>query len=105
VKLSTIILENRFDQEATKLQGELRDMFNNDDIHVSMGYYVKDGPKASKGYGKITYQQREEVDPTEWKSLKNILQAKGLSIESEGNYFDQDDDRYYYPSIKFEFDI
>jgi len=105
MKLSTIILENRFEQEAEMLQGELRDTFNNNNIHVSMGYYVKDGPKASKGYGKITYQQREEVDPTEWKSLKNILQAKGLSIESEGNYFDQDDDRYYYPSIKFEFDI
>ena len=105
MKLSTIILENRFEQEAEMLQGELRDTFNNNNIHVSMGYYVKDGPKASKGYGKITYQQREEVDPTEWKSLKNTLQAKGLSIESEGNYFDQDDDRYYYPSIKFEFDI
>ena len=105
MKLSTIILENRFEQEAEMLQGELRDAFNNDDIHVNMGYYVKDGPKASKGFGKITFQQREEVDPSEWKSLKNILQAKGLSIESDSNYFDDDGDRYYYPSIKFEFDI
>ena len=105
MKLSTIILENRFEQQATKLENELRDTFNNEDIHVSMGYYVKDGPKASKGYGSITYHQREAVDPSEWKSLKNILQAKGLSIESDSNYFDDDGDRYYYPKIKFEFDI
>jgi|TARA_R100000027_G_C2209816_1_gene82661 hypothetical protein len=105
MKLSSIILENRFDQQARKLEGELRDTFNNDDIHVSMGYYAEDGPKASKGYGSIMYRQKEEVDPSEWKSLKNTLQAKGFSIESDANYFDDDGDRYYYPKIKFEFDI
>ena len=105
MKLSSIILENRFDQQANKLEGELQDTFNNNNIRVSMGYYADDGPKATKGYGSVTYVQKEEVDPSEWKSLKNILQAKGFSIESDANYFDDDGDRYYYPKIKFEFDI
>ena len=105
MKLSSIIFENRFDQQAKKLEGELQASHKNLNIRVSMGYYAEDGPKASKGYGKVTFVQRETVDPAEWKNLKNILRAKGLEIESDSNYYDQDNDRRYYPSLKFEFDI
>ena len=42
---------------------------------------------------------------TQWKNLKNVLRAKGFEIESDSNYYDQDGDRKYYPSLKFEFDI
>ena len=83
MKLSSIILENRFDQQAKKLEGELRDAHNQDNIVVSMGYFSEDGPKASKGFGKVTFRQKEEVDPSDWKNLKNFLQAKGLEVESE----------------------
>ena len=105
MKLSSIIFENRFDQQAKKLEGELQASHKNPNIRVSMGYYTEYGPKASKGYGKVTFVQRETVDPAEWKNLKNVLRAKGFQIESDNNYYDQDNDRRYYPSLKFEFDI
>ena len=105
MKLSSIIFENRFDQQAKKLEGELQASHKNPNIRVSMGYYAEDGPKASKGFGKVTFIQNEPIDPTQWKNLKNILRAKGFEIESDSNYYDQDDDRKYYPSLKFEFDI
>ena len=73
MKLSSIIFENRFDQQAKKLEGELQASHKNQNIRVSMGYYAEDGPKASKGYGKVTFVQNEPVDPTEWKNLKNKL--------------------------------
>ena len=105
MKLSSIILENRFDQQAKKLEGELRDAHNQDNIVVSMGYFSEDGPKASKGFGKVTFQQKEEVDPSDWKNLKNFLRAKGFEIESDSNYYDNDEDRHFFPNVKFEFNI
>jgi len=105
MKLSSIIFENRFDQQAKKLEGELRDAHNQDNIVVSMGYFSEDGPKASKGFGKVTFRQKEEVDPSDWKNLKNFLQAKGLEVESESNYYDNDGDRHFFPHVKFEFNI
>ena len=105
MKLSSIILENRFDQQAKKLEGELRDAHNLDNIVVSMGYFSEDGPKASKGFGKVTFKQKEEVDPSDWKNLKNFLRAKGFEIESDSNYYDNDEDRHFFPNVKFEFNI
>lgn len=105
MKLSSIIFENKFDQQAKKLEGELQDIYRTGKVKVSMGYYAEDGPKASKGFGKVVFVQREEVDPTQWKNLKNILRAKGYEIESDSNYYDEDGDRKYYPTVKFEFNI
>ena len=102
MKLSNILLEdfNKFKQESEKLESELKDAYNRDDIHVNIGQYHG----RDRGFGKVTFQTQDELPPVEWKSVKNFLAAKGFEITDESNFFDTDDDRYYYPSIKFEFD-
>lgn len=103
MKLSNVILEDfaKYQQEALKLEKELQDTYNRDDIKVSMGqYYEKD-----RGFGKVTYLVRDEIDPAEWKNMKNYLLAKGFEITQESNWYDEDDDRRWYPDIKFEFDV
>ena len=103
MKLVNIILEQfaKFKPESDKLQSELRDSYNRDDIFVSMGqYYEKD-----RGYGKVSFKTNDQLAPAEWNSIKNFLQAKGFEITQESNWADQDEDRYYYPDIKFEFNV
>jgi len=55
--------------------------------------------------GKVLMRTSEDIRPSEYQNMKNFLQAKGFEITGGANFADQDDDRYYYPDIKFEFDI
>ena len=48
---------------------------------------------------------QDELPGSEWQNVKNVITAKGYEITQDSNYFDQDNDRAWYPSIKFEFDI
>lgn len=103
MKLSSIVLEDfmKFESQAKQLQNELRDTYNRDDIFVTLGQYHQ----RDRGYGRLQITTRDEIAPNEWKNLKNFLTAKGFEITSESNYYDEDDDRRWYPSLKFEFDI
>ena len=103
MKLSNIILEEftRFRAEAKKLENELKDTYNRDDIDVTIGQYHN----RDRGYGKVTFRTQYELAPSEWNNIKNFLEAKGYEITSQSNYADDDGDRYFYPSIKFEYDI
>ena len=110
MKLSNIILTEdylKYKEEAEKLEKELKDTYNRDDIHVDMGAYsggrADDDKLKDKGYGKVTFHTQEELAPAEWKNLKNYLEAKNFEITSESNWYETDDDRIYYPSLKFEF--
>ena len=103
MKLSDVILEDfaRFKKESEQLESELRDTYNRNDIVVSMGqYYQKD-----RGYGKVTFNTNKELPPSEWTNVKNFLTAKGFEITEEGNWYDEEKDRKWYPSLKFEFDV
>lgn len=103
MKLSKLVLEDyaKYKEEAEKLQRELRDTYNRDDIFVTMGqYYERD-----RGFGKVSYTVNNEIDPAEWKNMLNYLKAKGFEITQESNWYDEDDDRRWYPDIKFEFDV
>jgi len=103
MKLSKLVLEDyaKYKEEAAKLQQELRDTYNRDDIFVTMGqYYERD-----RGFGKVSYTVNDEIDPAEWKNMLNYLKAKGFEITQESNWYDEDDDRRWYPDIKFEFDV
>lgn len=105
MKLSSIILEadywSKFKTEAQDLQNEMRDTYNRDDIHVSIIQHSN----GDKAMGKVTIQAREDIRPSEYQNMKNFLEAKGFEITGGANWFDQDEDRYFYPDIKFEFDI
>ena len=103
MKLSNIILEDftKFKVEANELENELKDTYNRDDIDVTIGqYHNKD-----RGYGKVSFRMREELAPSEWNNIKNFIEAKGYEITSQSNFADDDGDRYFYPTIKFEYDI
>lgn len=110
MKLTDIILENRdYRVEANKLEKELRDTYNRDDIHVSMGAYSgsrsANDPLRDKGFGKVTIRSNEDVPNGEYKNMKNFLTAKGYEITGGANWFEQEDDRYVFPDIKFNFQI
>ena len=105
MKLSSIILEDdfygKFKTEAQELQNEMRDTYNRDDIYVSIIQHSN----GDKAIGKVTIQSNEDIRPSEYQNMKNFLTAKGFEVTGGANFFDQDDDRYYYPDIKFEFKI
>lgn len=104
MKLSNILLKEKFikfNDKASELESTLRDSFNRDDIDVSMGQYHE----RDRGYGKVTIKVKEELPPAEYANMKNILQAKGFEVTGGANFADDDGDRYFYPDIKFEFDI
>ena len=103
MKLSNIILEDftKFKVEANELEKELKDTYNRDDIDVTIGQYHN----RDRGYGKVSFRTREELAPSEWNNIKNFIEAKGYEITSQSNFADDDGDRYFYPTIKFEYDI
>lgn len=109
MKLSTIILEQDATHEykvaSDKLADEIKRASGEDRVFVDMGAYSDLGPKREKGYGKVTFIKSDTVNPTAFKQVINLLTAKGFEITEEGNWYDEDEDRRYYPTIKFEFDI
>ena len=114
MKLSSIILENyeHFRKLADKLENELRDTYNRDDIHVSMGAYSGDraanDPLRDKGFGKVSIHITDKLPDSEYRNMKNTLTAKGFEITGGANFYDLDDiggKAHKYPSIKFHFDI
>lgn len=105
MKLSNIIFEadyyTKFKPQAEKLESELRDTFNRDDIFVNIIAHSN----GDKAMGKVQVKTDTELEKSEYLNLKNTLSAKGFDITGGSNYADNDDDRYYYPDVKFEFKI
>ena len=107
MKLTNIILDEdfggyaKFKSESQKLEAELRDTYNRDDIHVTIGQYSG----RDRGFGKITIHSREDLPNSEYNNMKNVLTAKDYEITGGMNYYEEEDDRIVYPTIKFEFDI
>ena len=79
MKLSDIIFENEshYRKLAKKLEDELRDTYNRDDIHVSMGAYAGGrsarDPLRNKGFGRVEIMQREDLPDSEYRNMKTIL--------------------------------
>lgn len=105
MKLSKIILEDdywsKFKTESQELENEMRDTYNRDDIMVNIIQHSN----GDKAMGKVTIQSKEDLIPSEYRNMRNFLEAKGFEVTGGANYFDDDGDRYSYPTIKFEFDI
>jgi len=78
---------------------------------ISLGTYGGDRPDTDplkgKGYGSITFSVREELSDNDWNKALKWVKSKGFEIKSESNWYemDIDDDRAWYPKIKFEFDV
>tara|TARA_R110001606_G_C15389755_1_gene651387 strand:+ start:1904 stop:3523 length:1620 start_codon:yes stop_codon:yes gene_type:complete len=89
---------------------ELEKEFNSYSPSISMGFYGNDRPDEDKykgkGYGSIGFYVKEELSDEDWKKALDWVKSKGYDIVSDSNYYEKDidDDRAWYPKIKFEFD-
>lgn len=108
MKLSSVILENdfggyaKFKELGDKLQAELRDAYDSEDIHVRMGQYHG----RDRGFGKVQIMIDQELPDAQYKNMKNLISAKGYEITGGSNFAEIDPgERSYHPDIKFEFDI
>ena len=76
---------------------------------VSMGSYGGDRPDSDplkgKGYGSLSFIVSNELSNDEWNNALNWVKSKGYEIVSDSNYYEKeyDNDRMYYPKIKFQF--
>ena len=54
--------------------------------------------------GEITIQQRGDIHPEEFSQMMQWVEAQGYEVDKEQSYndFDYDDDRYWYPRIRFK---
>lgn len=90
----------KFKPESEKLEAELRDTYNRDDIMVTIGQYHE----RDRGFGKVTIRTSDLPD-SEYKNMKSTLTAQGFEITGGMNFYDKEEDKINYPTIKFEFDI
>ena len=108
MKLSNIILEadywDRFKPEAEKLEQDLNNYSNKYKFNVTIIAHSR----GDKAMGKVTVKTQAALEPTEWQSLKNYLSAYGFEdykMTQQSNFYDEEEDKIIYPSIKFEFSI
>ena len=105
MKLSQIILEDsnytKFEGESQEIENDMRNVYNRDDIIVSIIQHSN----GDKAMGKVLVKTSDQLLPSEYRNMRNYLEAKGFEVTGGGNYADSDDDRHYYPTIKFEFAI
>jgi len=54
--------------------------------------------------GEISIQQRGDIHPEEFSAMMQWVEEQGYSVDKEQSYpdFDYDDDRYWYPRIRFK---
>jgi hypothetical protein len=105
MKLTDIILEQdyytRFEGKAKDLENEMKDTYNRDDINVGIIQHSN----GNKAMGDVSIRVKEPLPSIEYQNMKNFISAKGFEITGGANYADDDGDRYFYPNIKFEFDL
>ena len=111
LKESKIEEYGEYKSQEVNLKKELDSQFGNYRPFISLGMYGGDRPDTDplkgKGFGSITFSVREELDPNDWNKALKWVEDKGFEIESESNWYemDIDDDRAWYPKIKFQFNI
>ena len=90
-------------------QKELDQNFGEYDPRISMGEYTKDreegDPLKGKGFGKVSFIVRQDLPDEDFDKAKKWIESKGYKITDASNWAEDDDDRRYYPGIKFELDL
>ena len=111
LKESKIEEYGEYKSQEIDLKKELDSEFSNYRPFISLGTYGSDRPDTDplkgKGYGDITFSVREELSDNDWNKALKWVEDKGFEIKSESNWYemDIDDDRAWYPKIKFQFNI
>lgn len=94
-------------EELTK---ELNQQFRGVSPYVNMGMYSGNrsdsDPLKGKGYGDITFRIQGELSDQAWNKALKWVKDKGWEVTSESNYYDYEPgERYWYPKIKFQFNV
>ena len=112
MKLTDIILEAReFEKEEQLLQQELESNFKGHDFFVTMGSYdqdrPEDDPRKGKGFGSVTFNDREDVDEDTFNKVVAFLEViKKFEIKSKTRFYDSEPgERDYFPKIDFNFNL
>jgi len=90
-------------------QKELDQKFGKYNPSISMGEYSKDreegDPLKGKGFGKLSFIVRQDLPDEDFDAAKKWVEGKGYKVTDASNWAEDDDDRRYYPGIKFELDL
>jgi len=98
-----------YDSKAKDLTIDIKKILAKYSPYVSMGMYSGDRPDSDplkdKGYGSISFRSYELPDD-DWNKALKWVESNGFEVTSDSNYYEEDPgERYYYPKIKFEFDV
>lgn len=53
-------------------------------------------------FGVIRFRYQDELPEDKWKQAEEILNSHNLTITNSSNFYDTDDDRTWYPDLKFK---
>ena len=88
---------------------ELDQAFGKYNPSITMGEYSKDreegDPLKGKGFGKLSFIVRQDLPDEDFDAAKKWVEGKGYKVTDASNWAEDDDDRRYYPGIKFELDL
>jgi|MDSV01.1.fsa_nt_gb hypothetical protein len=103
---------DKYKKITDQYQKELKSMGVDYNTFVSMRDYSQEGRSEGdkylgRGFGDIHFNYRDEIPSDDFSKAIKFLKDKGFDIISDSNYYEVewDNDRAWYPKIKFEFDI
>jgi len=93
-----------------ELNKELSKEFSSARPYISLGMYAGGRPDSDplkdKGYGDITFRINGELSDQEWNKALKWVESKGWEVTDESNWYDYEPgERYFYPKIKFQFNV
>ena len=96
-KLTSLLKENAMEQT---LKGKISQMVGIPERSV----YVRLNPISGEDsfIGTIQFMVKDDIDKGKFDGVVSFLEQKGFKITSQEHQFDYEDDRYNYPTIKFE---
>ena len=102
---------DKYNKVTDQFKKELKSMIGDYNTSVSMRDYSGDrddsDPLKNKGFGSIDFYYRDELPQNDFNKVVKWAEGKGFEIESASNYYEieYDNDRAFYPRIKFNFDV
>lgn len=101
-KLTNILLENVSDNLTKEIETKVRDI-----VKTSSKIIVDLTPHVTGDYmiGKIKFREKNDIDKDKFQQVIKYLESKGMEITSSDSKYDSDEERYFFPHIKFKKDI
>tara|TARA_R110000772_G_scaffold141190_1_gene250787 strand:- start:1460 stop:1783 length:324 start_codon:yes stop_codon:yes gene_type:complete len=97
-------LHNYFKKQYLMESSEYQDLAKSHTIELEKIFdsnpYVSMGPY---GNGSLSFRIKDELSSEDWEKALKWVEDQGYNIENESNYYevDIDDDRSWFPKIKF----